>query len=305
MDFQLSEEQAGLLGPLERMIREHSEGAAGKTTSYVESDTLSRTLESHGYFDQDLARQLDPLTALLAVEKAAMAPVTLELGNTLFIAPRVSDKPLPRPIAVGDAGGQGVIRHLPGARTLLVEVDGAVRAVDLSGLDIEVSKSLIAYPLGRLRGADLAAAPKLDVTPARFEHLRRLATAAEIIGLMQGALDLTIEYVKVRKQFKRAIGSFQVVRHRLVECEAAVSGARYLTYRAAWTDDPADAELALAHAQIGAARLTYETQQFHGAIGQTLEYPLHLWTFRLRALQGELLGSSVNGALAATHIWGE
>ncbi len=305
MDFELSSDQRALLEPLERIVAEHSVGAAGKTTAYVVNEGLARALKANGYLDQDLVRDLDPLTALLAVEKAAEAPVTLELANSLFIAPRVSAAPLAGPIAVGDVGGKGVIRHLPGAKTLLAEIDGSVRAVDLTVCEIQPIDNKIAYPLGRIVKGELAAAPVLEVSPGRFAHLRRLAVAAEIVGLMQGALDLTVEYVKVRKQFKRAIGSFQAVRHRLVECEVAVAGSRHLMHHAAWSDAVVDAELALSHAQESAARLVYETQQFHGAIGQTLEYPLHLWTFRIRALQGEFAGPSINAALAATRIWGE
>ena len=304
MDFQLTDDQKAILEPLGQAISDFSAGAAGKATSYVEDEGFTRVLESQGYFDQDVARSFDASSALLVVEKAASAPLTVPIAGSFFIAPRVSDTPLPGPIAIADAGGAGAIRHLPGANTLLVEAAGAVRAVDLSGCEIAPVKSNIAYPLGRIVSGDLTAAPALDVSPDRFDHLRRLAASAEMLGLMQGALDLTVGYVKLRKQFKRAIGSFQAVRHRLVECTVAVAGSRYLTYRAAWSDDPADAELALAHTQTSAARLVYETQQFHGAIGQTLEYPLHLWTFRLRALQGEFRGPSVNAALAAERLWG-
>jgi hypothetical protein len=304
MDFQLTDDQRAILEPLEKAIADFSDRAAGKTTPYVEDEGFTRALEGQGYFDQDVARSFDATSALLVVEKAATAPLTAPLAGSFFIAPRVSPTPLPGPIAIADEGGRGAIRYLPGAKTLVVEAGGAVRAVDLSRCEIAPIKSNIAYPLGRIVSGDVAAAPALDISPAKFDQLRRLAAAAEMLGLMQGALDLTVGYVKLRKQFKRAIGSFQTVRHRLVECTVAVSGSRYLTYRAAWSDDPAQIELALAHTQTSAARLVYETQQFHGAIGQTLEYPLHLWTFRLRALQGEFRGPSVNAALAAERIWG-
>ena len=64
-----------------------------------------------------------------------------------------------------------------------------------------------------------------------------------------------------------------------------------------------DAALAATYAQDAAVRVVYETHQFHGAIGLTLEYPLHYWTNRLRRLQGELGGASQQGSRAAQALW--
>ena len=66
---------------------------------------------------------------------------------------------------------------------------------------------------------------------------------------------------------------------------------------------PVDAALAATYAQDAAVRVVYETHQFHGAIGLTLEYPLHYWTNRLRRLQGELGGASQQGSRAAQALW--
>jgi hypothetical protein len=50
-------------------------------------------------------------------------------------------------------------------------------------------------------------------------------------------------------------------------------------------------------------RLVTETHQFHGAIGLTLEYPLHFWTYRLKALQGELGGPTAQALAAADQMF--
>jgi alkylation response protein AidB-like acyl-CoA dehydrogenase len=62
-----------------------------------------------------------------------------------------------------------------------------------------------------------------------------------------------------------------------------------MLYRAATdSDDPGAVALTARYVRHAVRQLIYETNQLHGAIGLTLEYPLHLWSYRLRWLQGEL-----------------
>jgi alkylation response protein AidB-like acyl-CoA dehydrogenase len=77
-----------------------------------------------------------------------------------------------------------------------------------------------------------------------------------------------------------------------------------MTMKAAATRDPGDAALAAYHAQESARRVTYDCHQFLGAMGMTLEHPLHLWTYRLKALTSELGGRGANALAAAEAIWG-
>jgi alkylation response protein AidB-like acyl-CoA dehydrogenase len=74
--------------------------------------------------------------------------------------------------------------------------------------------------------------------------------------------------------------------------------------KAANTLDPADAALAAFHAQESARAVVYDFHQFLGAMGMTLEHPLHLWTYRLKALIGELGGRGSNALAAARALWG-
>jgi alkylation response protein AidB-like acyl-CoA dehydrogenase len=122
-----------------------------------------------------------------------------------------------------------------------------------------------------------------------------LGIAAEAIAAMDSALNLTVDHVRTRSQFGRPIGSFQAVQHRLAEVSAMLHGARLLLYRAA-VDGTAYVEAAAIMTHEAVQRTIYETNQFHGAIGLTLEYPLHLWSYRLRVLQFELAQ-----AIAATE----
>jgi len=65
----------------------------------------------------------------------------------------------------------------------------------------------------------------------------------------------------------------------------------------------AAAFLAATYAEAAAGRITYDTQQFHGAAGLTREIELHFFTYRLRSLQGELAGVAGSAARAADQLW--
>ncbi|MFC5883304.1 acyl-CoA dehydrogenase family protein, partial [Streptomyces virginiae] len=114
--------------------------------------------------------------------------------------------------------------------------------------------------------------------------------AAEAVGAAGQALARTVEYVRQREQFGRAIGSFQAVKHRLADLYVQVQAARSAAYYAAW--DPDQGGLALAQG-LEALRLTAgEAIQLHGGIGFTWEHDAHLY-FK-RAASDELLFGPVD-----------
>jgi 3-oxochol-4-en-24-oyl-CoA dehydrogenase len=140
--------------------------------------------------------------------------------------------------------------------------------------------------------------------PPRAEECLRLAidaalvgTSAELVGIMDRVLELTLDYLRTRKQFGRAIGSFQALQHRAVDVwiqkelsrAAVASAVRAL-------DDPAAAARAQSAAASGAkARaagaalaLCKEALQMHGAIGYTDEYDLGLYFNRALTLSAWL-----------------
>ncbi len=117
-----------------------------------------------------------------------------------------------------------------------------------------------------------------------------LGTAAQLVGLTRRMLDMTVEYVKDRKQFGVPIGSFQAVKHHLADARIALEFARPLVYRAAWSmshDDPEQsAHVSMAKAVAGDAALLAAAKalQCHGAIGYSFEYDLQLFMKRAWAL---------------------
>jgi alkylation response protein AidB-like acyl-CoA dehydrogenase len=131
-----------------------------------------------------------------------------------------------------------------------------------------------------------------EVRPALDRALDRgaVATAAQLLGLGQQLLDLTVAYVKERKQFGVPIGSFQAVKHHLADAMLQLEFARPVVYAAAYalaTHDP-DAARAASHAKAAASDAALfvgrQALQCHGAIGYTVEYDLHLYLKRVWAL---------------------
>jgi alkylation response protein AidB-like acyl-CoA dehydrogenase len=107
------------------------------------------------------------------------------------------------------------------------------------------------------------------------DDLLALGAAAQLVGLGQRMLDLTVAYVSQREQFGVPIGSFQAVKHHLADALKEVAFARPAVYRAAWAPTPIHISMAKAMASDAAALVGRRALQCHGAIGYTVEYELH------------------------------
>jgi alkylation response protein AidB-like acyl-CoA dehydrogenase len=129
--------------------------------------------------------------------------------------------------------------------------------------------------------------------PALAATLQRAAVAAssEMLGAARKSLEMSIEYAKVREQFGQPIGSFQAIKHRLAEMFEAAENAHSAVYYAAWAQDAAAPDAALAASVAKsfvnqAARMVCgEAIQVHGGIGFTWEYDLHLYWKRAKHLE--------------------
>lgn len=131
----------------------------------------------------------------------------------------------------------------------------------------------------------------------------RVAFAAELAGIAQRVVAVTVEYVKNRQQFGRPIGSFQTIQHALADMHLTAEQLLALTRFAGWCADAdraqfADAGLAAcAFAAKEIPPLVEKAIQLHGGIGFTYEYPLH--AFLRRALvTAQLLGGAHENAIA-------
>lgn len=127
--------------------------------------------------------------------------------------------------------------------------------------------------------------------------LETTAVVAELAGIAQGAADLAVAYVKERKQFGRAVGGFQAMKHLLAEAWIdvyAVQGvALALAREVSTTTDPdgvrSAAQRALSFAAPATQRVCEAALQAHGGIGFTLDYPLN-WYFNRMLSRTALAG---------------
>ncbi|HKA97482.1 MAG TPA: acyl-CoA dehydrogenase family protein [Streptosporangiaceae bacterium] len=113
--------------------------------------------------------------------------------------------------------------------------------------------------------------------------------ACEQLGTAQRCLDMTVAYVKERRQFARPVGSFQALKHRLadvwVQLTQARAAARYAAACLADGNPDTPVAIALAKAACGdaAVHAAQECVQLHGGIGFTWEHPAHLLLKRAKS----------------------
>lgn len=199
-------------------------------------------------------------------------------------------------------GGDSLVPCAADADAVLVDHDGALRLFVPEMVQFD---SALAEPVDRSRrvGRVVALGPEADVLSddpaaiaAAFDR-GALGTAAQLNGLGQAMLDLTVAYVKDRQQFGVPIGSFQAIKHHVADALLQLEFARRAVYRASWSiavDAPTatrDVSMAKAMASDAAVLVGRKALQCHGAIGYTVEHDLHLFLKRAWAL-GRAWGDS-------------
>jgi alkylation response protein AidB-like acyl-CoA dehydrogenase len=305
VDLEPSAEQQAIVEAVRALLARHAgpARAIGLAAKGEYDSVLEDTLGAGGFLDVARAEGTGPLEAALVVEEVARAAGTAAVGAAALVGPcALGERALPRPVALASVSPGAPVRFAAHARTLVVDAGEVARVVALAPGEVEVVESSYGYPLGRLpslEGRGESAGPG--------EALRRwwrVALAAELAGTLRAALDVTLAHVKQRRQFGRAIGSFQAVQHRLAECHVLVEGSAWLAREAAWRGaDAESAAVAAAFAGAAAARVFTETHQLSGAIGYTREHDLHVFSMRLQALRLELGGVGAHGRALASARW--
>lgn len=208
------------------------------------------------------------------------------------------------------SGGYAFVPDAPGANAFVGvalidgEPAGVVVMADADGVSVEpVRRYDATRSLGHVSLED-APATVLDAPAeslAAAWDLAQALIAAESLGAVETALDVSVAYAKERFTFGRAIGSYQAVKHSLTEVLRQLENGRSLLYYAGWSRNGAPDEFPLAanaarsvagNALDHAARTTISV---HGGIGATWEHDAPLY-FRRAQLSRRLLG----GTAAAT-----
>jgi len=242
------------------------------------------------------------------------------MTGAAFVAPALEesaygDDPLaPRTQVAGKNGtlrltGQKMFVCADGADGFLVSASGrdgpalCYVARNAPGCTLSTSQTAEGRKLATLSLADVPGdliAPHSS-SPNAVDVLYNLALVAlssELLGAMERAQEITLDYLRIRKQFGKLIGSFQALQHQAVNIYIRIEAARSLVYQVAadndaYRIDPAMAAAVKAKVSEEAMVVTKACIQLHGAIGFTDEHDIGLY------LKRAMLLSSLFGNAAA------
>ena len=237
----------------------------------------------------------EPLAALAAGESTAALAVPL---------PTAPGSPFPATVSVRDGRLHGRVTSVADVQVadlLIVPVTGpdgpelhAVRTAD-AGVTVTPVVSLdLTRPIGdvTLSGAASTRLAGPETAESAVDSALRTGAgllASEQLGLAEWCLTSTVSYLKERKQFGRAVGSFQSLKHRLADIweqlVLARAAARYAADMLATGDADVPVAVAVAASLCSsvAVHAAEECVQLHGGIGMTWEHPAHLYLKRAKA----------------------
>jgi hypothetical protein len=305
MDLSLNSDQRAILEALDVLAKPYESVSLHEAGFALANATLDRELLQGGFLDVAFDPDLGVTTAALIAERLARLPQATEVALSTIVRPFIGDD-IQGPICmVREGKNDRLLRFLCEGATVVMVGDHCVCSMSVSPDQLRGEpEALYGYPM-----ATLLVDPELSylkihyVDPKEVMIRWRIALAAEAAGLLAAALHSVCSYTSERNQFGRPLASFQGMRHRLAEAQVRANGVYWLAMKAAATLDPADAAMAALHAQESARATVYDFHQFMGAMGMTLEHPLHLWTYRLKYLISELGGRANQALTAADALW--
>lgn len=226
----------------------------------------------HSLFFREVGRLCGPLDILAQALAAHVADEDLRpgiLSGEIGVALAAPDRDFYRLLGASSA-----------SLAVLVTREGAqLQALD--GMSIETRASLDPATSMRCLSA-LPATPAATTSGPDIWALAELGAAAMLVGLAEAALDMIVDYAKVRETFGRKIGSYQAVRHPCADMALDVEAARcQLWFAAAATkerhaDAPVHIDAAKHLANTAAIDNADRNIQLHGGIGVTDEHHAHL-----------------------------
>jgi alkylation response protein AidB-like acyl-CoA dehydrogenase len=237
-----------------------------------------------------------------------------DIDDEWTVDPRLGSQRAHAPTVGEDGGVTGEVAWVPDApgADLLVVVGagGRTALVQASDATVEAAESYDpTRSVGhvRLDGAPGTLLDLRDGDAAAAWYVAQAFLAAESLGAVEVALEVSVQYAKERFTFGRAIGSYQAVKHELVEILRRSENSRSLMYYTGWAGQDKPEEfpvaasafrLAAGHALDHAARAQISV---HGGIGATWEHDAPLY-FRRAQLSRRLLGGTAD---AADRVAGE
>ena len=270
----------------------HGGGGAGLVDLALVAEQLGRFVAPVPVVDAQVAARL---LARLGADAVLAEVVAGERLVSLAVVPAADGRVtlVPAGAVADDAivldGERLVLIPLEGNRTTV----GNIGCLPLADVDIPATATMLAS------GSEARAAFDLAVDEWR------VLTAAALGGVAARALEIGVEYVKVRTAFGKVIGEFQGIAHRLADRAVECDGAQLLALKAAWAADVGDAgaaqlaAMALGFAADTARLTTQHALHFHGGYGFMLEYSAQLHWRRARAWSAVLESPAVSYRLVA------
>ncbi len=198
------------------------------------------------------------------------------------------------------SGVEGVAELVIGGREasvfVLIDEDGSGRLVAAEDADVGVLDTIDPTRSAARVNAGTAG-EELGAGACSGLGRALVSVSSELVGVCDRALQMTVEYVKDRKQFGVPVGSFQAVSHRCAQMLMDTERARATAAYAAWAADSGSERLAEAAAMAkatasGAGReVTASAIQAHGGIGFTWEADVH-WLYKRAQIDAALLGGA-------------
>ena len=257
------------LGTKEQRGRLIAEIASGeRTLAYAQIERQSR----HSLNDVTTKAERDGEAWRLTGAKSLV--LHGETADTLLVSARI-------------VGGE---RERHGIGVFLVEAEsaGVARRGYPTQDGMRAAEIELAGAQGELLGGSDDALPAME----RVQDETLAAVAAESVGVMAAMHDLTVDYLKTRKQFGRPIGDNQALQHRSVDMYVSLEQARSMSFFAtmmAQEDDPTERQRAMhaAKVQIGRSgrHIGQEAVQLHGGIGVTMEYSVGHYFKRMTMIE--------------------
>jgi alkylation response protein AidB-like acyl-CoA dehydrogenase len=325
MDVRLSSEQRALRDSAAQVVDRLGPHTVGQLDDLERAAKLDAAVDASGW--RELRIPTDNGTPWASAVEAAIVAEELGRGlaDTSFLGPTLAAE-LRRLAGAAPATSLETVALVPDLTTLASAVDrtlpsGAV-AIDARGS----TSALVLVPApGGHTVAEVAPRDPTDrvdltrpvavVDPADtvvllsdqarviiaedlqgWTALGLAMSCADLVGTMQGALQLARDYARTRQQYGAAIGSFQAIQHLLADALVSMEGSRSVALHAGWAVDALPPPAALAAAAVAkaycarAARTVCETAiQVHGGIGNTWECLAHVY-LRRSLLSSDLLG---------------
>jgi alkylation response protein AidB-like acyl-CoA dehydrogenase len=312
MDVRLNDEHTLVQETAARLAADHALEAVSSQRESVADDRLWSALRDTGFVALH-APERDGGGGASAIDVSLVAE---QLGHHLCVAPfiaqavlapellaRAGRADLVAAVANGDAriavaldASLGAIARV-GESAIAWDVSGATHALFLDDVDrlwlgpidgeeqpvLDLTRTARAFATDTASAECLSDRPLDGTARERVDALAYTVIAADLVGVMQGAVDAAVSYVRDRVQFGVPVGSFQAVQHLAADAAVLLEGSRSSMWHAAWAVDELDAVDALvaarqakAYASRAARQVVEISVQLHGGIAITWEHLAHV-----------------------------